>query len=64
MKKICFLSGCLDNPGGTERVGISIANELSKDREVHIISIDKKEKPYFKVDKRVKVKYLEFEKKN
>lgn len=40
-----------------------IANELSKDNEVHIISINRKEEPYFEIDKRVKVKYLEFEKK-
>lgn len=59
MKKICFLSGCLDNPGGTERVGISIANELSKEYEVHIVSLSKKEAPYFEINKKVKIHYLD-----
>lgn len=58
MKKICFLSGCLDNPGGTERVGISIANELTKSYDIHIISLSKREKPYFEINKKVKVHYL------
>lgn len=58
MKKICFLSGCLDNPGGTERVGISIANELVKEYEVHIISMSKKEKPYFDISNKIKIHYL------
>lgn len=60
MKKICFISGCLDNPGGTERVGITIANNLSITNDVHIVSLSKKSNPYFKVNSNINIKYFNF----
>ena len=49
-KKICFLEGDISRSGGTERVTINIANELSKIKnkyEIHILSICKKNKNDF-----------------
>ncbi len=37
MKKICFFSGDITRSGGTERVAITIANELAKNKEYEIL---------------------------
>ena len=59
MKKICFFSGLISRSGGTERVGIMIANELAnKGYEVSILSLWNDCKPFFKVDKKIKIDYL------
>lgn len=59
MKKICFISGVISRSGGTERVGIMIANELVKrGYEVNILSFWNSTKPFFKVDDRIKIDYL------
>ncbi len=49
-KNIWFYSGDITNSGGTERVAITIANELNKceDFNVSIVSlVEKDEEPFF-----------------
>ena len=61
--KICFLSGCISSTGGTERVGIHIANELSKKGHfITILSMTGNENAFFKVDKNIEVTSLHMEK--
>ncbi|PWG64452.1 glycosyltransferase family 4 protein [Bifidobacterium callitrichidarum] len=58
-KKICFLNGVIAHSGGTERVGIMIANALAqRGYDVTILSFWDYGQPFFPVDERVKVDYL------
>ena len=55
-KNIWFYSGDITNSGGTERVAITIANELNKceDFNVSIVSlVEKDEEPFFYVDETI-----------
>lgn len=54
MKKICFLIGNLNNSGGTERVTSIIANELSKQYEVAILSLADGRQPFFELEPNIK----------
>jgi glycosyltransferase involved in cell wall biosynthesis len=57
--KIVFLIKALDNIGGTERVTIQIANELSlRGYDVHIVSLVGNQKPFFSVLPAVKLHYI------
>lgn len=59
MKKVCFLIGNLDNSGGTERVCSIIANELSNaGHDVTLLSIKGGMKPFFTLEKDIKIKSL------
>ncbi|MCR9730376.1 MULTISPECIES: glycosyltransferase family 4 protein [Vibrio harveyi group] len=51
MSNICFFVGSLEGSGGTERVSIWLANELSKlsGHDVYILSLQGKSKPFFPV---------------
>lgn len=50
-KKILFLTGDLNNSGGTERVLTLIANELSSNgHTIEIACIQRGDKPYFMID--------------
>ena len=54
-KKICIVKWILDDSGGGERVAISLANELTKKYEVHLIGITTKESDlFFKINSQVK----------
>ena len=58
-KRICFLNGVIAHSGGTERVGIMIANALAqRGFDVTILSFWDYGQPFFHVDERVKVDYL------
>lgn len=58
-KRICFLNGVIAHSGGTERVGIMIANALAqRGFDVTILSFWDYGQPFFPVDERVKVDYL------
>lgn len=57
--KLVFLIKALDNIGGTERVTIQIANELSlRKHDVHIVSLVGNEKPFFPVLSAVQLHYI------
>ncbi len=57
--KIVFLIKALDNIGGTERVTIQIANELSlRQYDVHIVSLVGNQKPFFPVLPSVGLHYI------
>ena len=57
--KICFVSGVISRSGGTERVGIMIANELARrGYDVSILSFWNQGDPFFECDKLVKIYYL------
>lgn len=57
--KICFVSGDIGRSGGTERVSILIANELSKrEYDVNILSFWKGKPPFFHTEESVKIHYL------
>ncbi|MFI3227143.1 MAG: glycosyltransferase family 4 protein [Clostridia bacterium] len=59
MKKICFINGVIAHSGGTERVGIMIANELSKrGYDVTMLSFWDYGKPFFECHKNIKIDYL------
>ena len=61
--KICFISGSISNTGGTESVGILIANELSKrGNEVTILSMRGSTDTKFKCEKNIKIESLHLEK--
>ncbi|VLP97047.1 glycosyl transferase [Streptococcus pneumoniae] len=47
MKKIALVKWILDDSGGGERVAISLANELTKKYEVHLIGITTKQSDLF-----------------
>lgn len=56
-KKICFLGFSLFSIGGAQRVTISLANDLCKEYETHLVSICEIEnKNNYFIDKEVKVK--------
>lgn len=59
MKNITFLVGNLNNAGGTERVSILIANELSKRNfKVSILNLSGGDNPFFEVDSKILVHSL------
>ena len=59
IKRICFFNGVIAHSGGTERVGIMIANALAqRGFDVTILSFWDYGQPFFHVDRRVKVEYL------
>lgn len=61
-RKIYIIDECIDRVGGVERVICTLANKLSKDNEVIIISESKSRKePFYTYDKKVKIKYLDDE---
>lgn len=47
MKRICFLIGNINHSGGTERVTTLIANQLTTDHQVFILSLACGESPFF-----------------
>ena len=54
-KKICIVKWILDESGGGERVAVSLANELTKKYEVHLIGITTKQSDlFFKINSQVK----------
>lgn len=56
-KKICFLGFSLFSIGGAQRVTLSLANDLCKEYETHVISICEIEnKNNYFVDEKVKIK--------
>lgn len=55
MKKIALVKWILDESGGGERVAVSLANELTKNYEVHLIGITTKQSDlFFKINSQVK----------
>lgn len=59
MKNICFIALDLSRLGGIEKVTSQVANELSSDFHVHVISILNGSKPcYFMLDEKVTYSYL------
>lgn len=51
MKKVCIFKWLLGTTGGGEKVAVSLANELSDDYEVHVVSgITKKEDVFFELN--------------
>lgn len=61
MKQICFVVKNINIGGGISRVVSYLSNELSKDREVTILSIEKKftvNKRAYELDNNVNVHYL------
>ena len=59
--KICFLVGDINKTGGTERVCLIIANELSKKNDVTILSMKNGLNPRFKRVSNVKIDSLNLE---
>ena len=54
-KKVCIVKWILDDSGGGERVAISLANELTKKCEVHLIGITTNQSNlFFKINSQVK----------
>lgn len=54
-KKICIVKWILDDSGGGERVAVSLANELTKKYEVHLIGITTKQSDlFFKINSQVR----------
>lgn len=59
MARICFLNGVISHAGGTERVGIMIANALAdRGHDVRMLSFWNHGAPFFAVDDRVRIDYL------
>ena len=59
MKKITFFIHNMYKMGGTERVVSLIANRLSKEYEVEIISLHKEyEKPFYKMEDNIKIRSI------
>lgn len=57
--KICFISGVISRSGGTERVGIMIANELARrGYDVSILSFWNQGSPFFECHESIKIYYL------
>lgn len=55
MKKIALVKWILDDSGGGERVAVSLANELTKKYEVHLIGITTKQSDlFFEINSQVK----------
>ena len=57
MKNICFTIRNIDCGGGTERVGLRLANALAeRGYNVHMVSYDAKaNRPFFSCDERIKL---------
>lgn len=55
LKHICFFISSLKNKGGTERITISLANELSKIFKVSIISLRKEDSCSYHVSKDIEI---------
>lgn len=56
MRKVCFFSGDITRGGGTERVAILIANEISKrnEYEVEFLSlVEQNETPFYPIDEKI-----------
>ena len=54
--KICFISGVISRSGGTERVGILIANELAeRGYDVTILSFWDRGVPFFQYSDKIRV---------
>ena len=54
MRKICFIISDISKCGGTERVCLTIANELCRrGYNIHILSLLYKGLPFFAFDKRI-----------
>ena len=58
MKNICFLVGDLNSAGGTERVTTIVANALSLDNNIFILSINNGMAPFFDVKENIKINCL------
>ena len=57
--KICFISGVISRSGGTERVGIMIANELARrGYDVSILSFWNQGSSFFECHESIKIYYL------
>lgn len=57
--KICFISGVISRSGGTERVGIMIANELARrGYDVSILSFWNQGIPFFECHDSINIHYL------
>lgn len=57
--KICFISGVISRSGGTERVGIMIANELAcRGYDVSILSFWNQGFPFFEYQDSINIYYL------
>lgn len=55
-KNICFLVGNLNNPGGTERVSSTVANNLADlDYNIHMLSICEGQTPFFLLSNKINV---------
>jgi len=57
MKKVCFLVGNMNNPGGTERVASIISNELSniENYEIYILNLIDGKLPFFNLNSNINV---------
>lgn len=54
MKRICFIISDISKCGGTEKVCLTIANELCRrGYDIHIISLLNRELPFFEFDNRI-----------
>lgn len=63
MKKICFFMGSIDLSGGTERVAISIANNLvNMGYNVSILALKGSCNSHFKIDPKINIKSLSMKK--
>lgn len=58
MQKVCFLIGNINHSGGTERVTTLIANHLTENYQVFILSIDQGDNPFFELNPKVVNQYL------
>ena len=57
MKRICFFSGDVTRNGGTERVSITIANELAKEKEYEVCFlslVEQKKTPCYEISSNVR----------
>ncbi|EOI6836628.1 glycosyltransferase family 4 protein [Yersinia enterocolitica] len=55
---VAFFIGDSSAKGGTERVTIALANALSKSINTDIVSLEKTSKPYYKIENRVNLHYI------
>lgn len=59
MKNICFLIGDINHSGGTERVTTLIANTLDKKQNnIFVLSLSNGDKPFFELNKDIRVAAL------
>lgn len=65
MQKILIIIPNLNNPAGTERAAINLANLLSSEYAVTLLSLtSKKEEPFFEISKKVDVIYKDISNNN